>query len=507
MKFFYFIATNLIIILLSLTINVIAQSNERTVKLTKYRNEPIKMLKLKIRNNEIKTNQKFVSDDNWLRDFNIDIQNISIKSIIHFKIHLAFPKYENGKVVWAGDDIWYGREPSPQRPFIESVPPLKPGDTTTVKIIDYDRLRRFLDKVGLPPILNEITISLDQVFFDDGTMWSSGQMFQRDPNNPEIWHRWKTISQKDNFLGFFPSYANVTYLVPMPATQTDDECREWEDIIPIKCDIDGVCKVQIHINGDTILSPGDPNGYKFRLEYITCKDAEGYSCTLIHDTLRQYFQCGIYDGGLCNTSNTSCPNTADYCDCMDVGGHWSDGSCQCDYSSPILVDVAGNGFNLSDAANGVRFDLRSNGAPEQISWTSPNSDDAFLVLDRNGNGTIDSGQELFGNFTPQPAPPQGEKKNGFLALAEFDKPANGGNSDGGIDQRDSIFSSLRLWIDTNHNGVSEQNELHPLAQFDVTAIELNYHESKRTDEFGNHFRYRAKVWDSRTGRNGTGRWA
>ena len=189
----------------------------------------------------------------------------------------------------------------------------------------------------------------------------------------------------------------------------------------------------------------------------------------------------------CPNGNATCSSNGWYC------------------NSPILIDPSGNGFDLTDAVEGVLFDLHGTGEVRLWSWTASQGDDGWLTLDRNGNGVVDNGTELFGSATEQPASPEGEIANGFSALGVYDQVEHGGNADGLIDARDAIFQSLRLWQDVNHNGSSEEGELHPLLQVDVARIDLSYNNKKATDEHGNEFRFRARVWN-RQGRH-NGRWA
>jgi hypothetical protein len=161
---------------------------------------------------------------------------------------------------------------------------------------------------------------------------------------------------------------------------------------------------------------------------------------------------------------------------------------RCD--SPVVIALGNSAYEFTSSQYGVIFDINADGLKESVAWTIAEKRIGFLVLDRNGNGTIDSGEELFGTRAYQPASP---KPNGFAALAVFDNLQFGGNDNGMIDSGDAAFGVLRLWIDANHDGQSQPEEMISLSDAGIESISLNVESSNRKDGNGNLFRYRARV--------------
>ena len=130
--------------------------------------------------------------------------------------------------------------------------------------------------------------------------------------------------------------------------------------------------------------------------------------------------------------------------------------------SPLVVDLDGDGINLSNRHR-IPFDLAATGEPVKI--PALRGRDALLALDRDGNGRIDSGAELFGN-----AAPCGSARctDGVEALARHDA-----NADGRIDGRDPVFARLRLWRDANRDGRSQPAELSRLSGAGLRSISLS----------------------------------
>ncbi|CBL45948.1 Hemolysin-type calcium-binding protein [gamma proteobacterium HdN1] len=148
-------------------------------------------------------------------------------------------------------------------------------------------------------------------------------------------------------------------------------------------------------------------------------------------------------------------------------------------SSPLVLDLDGDGVETVGADSDIYFDHSGDGFSELSGFVSP--DDGLLALDRNGDGFINSGQELFGNFTILQDGTRAA--NGFAALQEMDT-----NHDGVVDGQDGGFSALRVFRDSNQNGVTDDGELLTLEQAGVTSLSLGYTSQSYVDAEGNEHR-------------------
>jgi hypothetical protein len=133
-------------------------------------------------------------------------------------------------------------------------------------------------------------------------------------------------------------------------------------------------------------------------------------------------------------------------------------------ASPIVLDLDGNGISTLNISAGVQFDLHATGQAVNTGWVAPS--DGLLALDRNGNGAIDDGSELFGTSTRLAS--GATAANGYAALRELDS-----NGDGVISAADADFGKLTVWVDANSDGVSSNDELHSLASLNIAQVDLN----------------------------------
>lgn len=187
--------------------------------------------------------------------------------------------------------------------------------------------------------------------------------------------------------------------------------------------------------------------------------------------------CGAYISPSCSIPmpfNEIC-NAFDVPTCQWTG-------CRILSHTPIIIDTDGSGFHLTSVDNGVKFDFLGTGQPIQIPWTAPGSTNGWLALD-DGSGTITSAKQLFSNVAAQPANPSDPNApDGFNDLSQYDV-----NHDGVINSEDPVWPKLLIWIDSNHDGISQPNELHHLSEFGITGIDVKYSVSPMTDQYGNKF--------------------
>ena len=141
---------------------------------------------------------------------------------------------------------------------------------------------------------------------------------------------------------------------------------------------------------------------------------------------------------------------------------------------PLVLDLDGDGVETIGTDAGIVFDHDGDGLKHGTGWA--NADDGLLVYDKNGNGIIDDGSELFGDNHRANEGTASEIRfiDGFHALKHYDLLSyHTGFNDDVIDENDAIFADLQIWRDINQDGISQVNELFSLTELGITSISLD----------------------------------
>jgi hypothetical protein len=192
------------------TFQVLAgQVKEREIKKLNWPKEPVKIGKLKAKGATVILGEKFRADDDWVKELTISIKNISEKTITYLEIELSFPRDKGApEETDAHDRIIYGQYPALPGETATAhpdQPPIRPGNTVDVVLRDYEGIRKFLNETHYPVSINRLEVSVGDLVFDNGTKWSGGGLFRRDPDNPGGWIRIKELARapKDrNHFGY-----------------------------------------------------------------------------------------------------------------------------------------------------------------------------------------------------------------------------------------------------------------------------------------------------------------
>lgn len=199
---------------------------------------------------------------------------------------------------------------------------------------------------------------------------------------------------------------------------------------------------------------------------------------------RTYPEIGPCEGSFCCSGEDQCNNTP--------GATWVASTCTCQ-TSPLVIVMSGD-FDgaFTSPENGAPFIMLPSGGPALWAWPAVGKDRVgWIVRDRDGNGQIDSGSELYGGATPQ-STPAGQPRHGYTALKEEDT-----NGDGRITSDDVNFSHIAVWFDRNRDGITQNGEIVPLGRLGIVSLDTNYQTISQVDRFGNRFEFQSKAVQQR----------
>lgn len=427
---------------------------DRTVTRKPWSVEPVKVVAARNKKKEkIEIGKAFDDDDDWLDGFTVTVVNNSDKTVTAMNIEMVFRRDPGDTRLPLAWPLNFGRDPfSPEYLHRDPNKIIKVGETADLHLTaeNYSYLKRALQQTGFPVNILRVELVIREVGFEDGSALNSGTLFVQDPNNPNDPTKKIPVSQPTpsrNRKISDPSRPgrrlsqHTLAKTSLASRSVQELCFTQSSPQFQPCSSHDACGVYWDRLSNT------EGYYDIEMQEVPCQYSASSPCTytcgsppqecIAIDAAQRFVECchtlqcddpkavardscsgcpedyvesgnccyaacdyegGLYYGG----GDIDCSLCADGID-NDCNGFTdlNDGSCGLCNPSPIVIDTLGDGFNLTSAADGVWFDIQATGHPMRIAWIQ--GDDAWLALDRNGNGLIDNGRELFGNFTFQPS--------------------------------------------------------------------------------------------------------
>jgi hypothetical protein len=150
--------------------------------------DPLEITEIKVKEKAIRFEEKFTEDGQWLRDATFKIRNKYSKPITYVHIDIDFPETEATGIMMQRQ-LFLGQHPAPKRPSPRPPVRILPGESLEVSLAsEFDGIKRMIERRN-PSINNisQILIRLNEVAFEDGTLYSGGNIYRLnpDPNGPK----------------------------------------------------------------------------------------------------------------------------------------------------------------------------------------------------------------------------------------------------------------------------------------------------------------------------------
>jgi hypothetical protein len=168
----------------------VGEEQDRIIEVPVFSNEPVKISGLKAKGRGVRAGEKFKDSNDWFKGLTIKIRNTSDKPVKYVSVLVSFPRpkeqKEAGRLPF-GEQLTYGFSPVDTKAAAGSslTPSIPPGESIELVLSEkhFDEYTSVLKRLAFPDAIKRIELTLQEVGFEDGLLWSGGEFWRRDPNN------------------------------------------------------------------------------------------------------------------------------------------------------------------------------------------------------------------------------------------------------------------------------------------------------------------------------------